>query len=155
MKRKRAGRPAKLTRALADAIVTHIEDGCPLDVAAELECVYRTRAYEWFKKGEADESDGEVDDAGLYRYFRDEVIRARALVTRGVLSEIRTAHYVTKDGRELPDMRARQWYAERVLGYAPTQHVVADVTTAPQAADDTPEAIEASVTYLKLHKGGE
>lgn len=100
-----------LTQQLSDAIVEHIRQGCPLDVAAELEGVYRTRAYEWLKRGEADEEP--------YASFRDEVARARAEVTRGVLNEIRTAVYVSQKGNEYPDMRARQWYAERVLGYSP------------------------------------
>ena len=146
---KKMGQPTKLTRELADAIAGHMREGCPVDVAAGLEGIVKQTVYNWLNTAMSDRADE------LHLHFLDAVTRARSEVAREVLQEIRAGCYVTKDGREVPDMRARQWYAERVLGYAPTQHVVADVTTAPQASDDTPEAIEASVTWLKLHKGGE
>ncbi len=146
--KKKTGRPTLLTATLADAIIAHMTEGCPLDIAAGLEGIHQRRVFEWLAKG-LEEGAGEP-----YATFAQRVTRARAVLAKGVLSEIREAVYVTKDGREIADMRARQWYAERVLGYAPTQRVVADVQTTSDA-EDTPEAIEASVTWLKLHKGGQ
>lgn len=141
----RIGRPTLLTPALSKAIVEHINEGCPLDVAAELEGIYRRRAEEWLTKGRAE------DATEPYASFAREVTRARASVAKKVLLEIRDADYVTKDGDARPDMRARQWYAERVLGYDPRQRVVTE--SAEHSIEDTPEAIDAAVTVLRMSKG--
>lgn len=142
---KKIGRPTLLTPALSKRIVEHIEEGCPLDVAAELEGIYRRRAEEWLAKGRAEDAEEP------YASFAREVMRARARVAGEVLREIRGAHYLTKDGREIPNAQAQQWYAERVLGYSPKERVV-EVHHAPEEPD-TPERIDAALTVLKMAKG--
>lgn len=141
----RIGRPTLLTPAIAKAIVAHIEEGCPLDVAAELEGIYRRRAEEWLARGRAE------DAPEPYASFARSVTRARAAVVKESLLKIRDAHYETKNGDLRPDVRAQQWYAERVLGYDPRTRVVTE--SAEQPIDDSPESVEAAVRVLRIGKG--
>jgi hypothetical protein len=141
------GRPTICSIDLAKRIAKHIADDGPLDVAAQLEGVSRQRVYEWIAKGQDERNEP-------YATFADTLGRARAQAAKRVIKEIRNATYLTKDGEEHPDVRSRMWIAERVYGFESRQRMQIEPAHAADDDDDSPEAIEACVTVLRLPARG-
>lgn len=83
-RRKRTGRPTKLTPEMADRILGYVRMGVPNKAAAEAAGIGRTTFYAWKAKGEAAAS-------GHYRDFTDALKQAEAESVVALVAAVRAA----------------------------------------------------------------
>lgn len=94
------GRPSKLTPERLKRIVDAIRAGNYVETAAEYAGIGKTTFYRWMEQGEK-------ASRGIYRDFRDAVMRARAE------AEARNIALIQKAAPD--DWRAAAWWLERAF----------------------------------------
>lgn len=94
------GRPSKLTPERQKRIVDAIRAGNYVETAAEYAGIGKTTFYRWMEQGEQ-------ASHGIYREFRDAVMRARAE------AEARSVALIQKAAPD--DWRAAAWWLERAF----------------------------------------
>lgn len=143
--RRRPGRPTKLTYELADKIVTLIEKGVYVEVAAKACGVSKTRFYDWVAKAaEYDDADEELvealdDETLMFLWFRYAYQRAEAQSEINLLETVNRAgtHWqaqMTILERRFPARWRRRDEIEHSGGIS---------TTAPLTAEEEARELEA------------
>jgi hypothetical protein len=99
----KAGRPTRLTRALADAIVSALERGAYRSEAAAAAGLHRGTIASWVERGEADL---EQEQRTEFADFAVAATRAEAQAELAALNEVR------REG-SFGDWRAAAWFLER------------------------------------------
>lgn len=94
------GRPTKLTPEVQDRIIQALKAGNYVETAAEYAGIGKTTFYRWMARGEQ-------ASRGIYREFRDAVMRARAE------AEARNVAIIQKAAPD--DWRAAAWWLERAF----------------------------------------
>lgn len=94
------GRPTKLTTEVQDRIIQALKAGNYIETAAEYAGIGKTTFYRWMEQGEQ-------ASQGIYREFRDAVMRARAE------AEARSVALIQKAAPD--DWRAAAWWLERAF----------------------------------------
>ena len=107
------GRNTKLTKAIADAVVTAVKSGAPLEVAAQAVGVPPSTFWEWMARGE-----GRSDrpSSPVYADFAERIRRAEAEIHILTIGTIRTAAVQRgswEAARAWLRMRWPKHYAER------------------------------------------
>lgn len=94
------GRPTKLTPEVQDRIIQALKAGNYVETAAEYAGIGKTTFYRWMEQGKQ-------ASRGIYREFRDAVMRARAE------AEARNVAIIQKAAPD--DWRAAAWWLERAF----------------------------------------
>jgi len=94
------GRPTKLTPEVQDRIIQALKAGNYVETAAEYAGIGKTTFYRWMEQGKQ-------ASRGIYREFRDAVMRARAE------AEARNVAIIQQAAPD--DWRAAAWWLERAF----------------------------------------
>ena len=94
------GRPTKLSPEVQDRIIQALKAGNYVETAAEYAGIGKTTFYRWMAQGDQ-------ESRGIYREFRDAVMRARAE------AEARNVAIIQKAAPD--DWRAAAWWLERAF----------------------------------------
>lgn len=111
--------PSKLTKSLAEAIVTDVAAGLALALAAEAAGVHRDTVYGWLQQAKADRASGAApgwaDGESQHLAFSDSLASARAKFGRALATDLASGE---KDHRALAYLertRLARYYSDRAL----------------------------------------